>query len=66
VGGGSVVGEGARVTGAVLGRRVTVAPGVVISGMVVAGDDATFPDGLVIDGGASIPSGATAGDTEAR
>ncbi len=66
VGGGSVVGEGARVTGAVLGRRVTVAPGVVISGMVVAGDDATFPGGLVIDGAASIPSGATAGDSEAR
>ena len=66
VGGGSMVGEGARVTGAVLGRGVTVGPRAVISGMVVAGDDATFPGGLVIDGGASIASGATAGDSEAR
>jgi ADP-glucose pyrophosphorylase len=60
IAGGARVGDGATVDGAVLGRDVAVGPGARVTGLVVAGDGATVPDGMVLEGPATVATGSVA------
>jgi mannose-1-phosphate guanylyltransferase len=57
---GARVGDGATVDGAVLGRDVSVGPGARVTGLVVAGDGATVPDGMLLEGPATVATGSVA------